>query len=225
MSRKLPLSLSVLVLVGGSMAHREAPAVQPAASAPAASDSSPDAAVFDRVLAAHVRRGRVDYAGLKADRHARAQLDAFLAAVASMPESAPLSDWLNAYNALVIQLVLERYPLDSVSSVAGFFKTLERPVAGKERSLDAIEHGIIRPRFKDSRVHFALNCAAISCPPLRARAFRTASLDSDLDELAQRGVADPRHVSVVDGKLLQSAIFFWFEEDFERDAGSVVAWI
>lgn len=192
---------------------------------PATATAALDPAPLDAVLRKHVRNGRVDYRALKADADARAKLDAFLDAAAKMPESAPLASWLNVYNALVIQLVLERYPIGSVMDVPGFFEKLKRTVAGKPRSLDEIEHGVIRKRFADARVHMALNCGAVACPPLLARAFRDADLDQNLDALARAAVADPLHVKRQGGKLRVSALFFWFAEDFERDAGSVLGWI
>lgn len=203
----------------------DAPGRRHAASSPAARVAGLDPAPLARVLKAHVRDGRVDYRALSADTAARRDLAAFLEAAASMDASAPLSAWLNVYNALVIQLVLERYPIASVMKVPGFFKELKRTVAGKPRTLDAIEHDIIRKRFRDARVHFALNCGAASCPPLSPDVFREASLDAQLDALARAAVADPRHVELKGGKLYLSALFFWFEEDFARDAGSVVGWI
>ena len=89
-----------------------------------------DAGPWDQVLRAHAHRGGVDYAALKADEQAMARLDAFLEAAETMPESAPLSAWLNVYNALVVKSVVERYPLDSVRSVDGFFDGVRHRVAG-----------------------------------------------------------------------------------------------
>jgi hypothetical protein len=207
-------------------APRRAQADEPAPSgAPATANAALDPAALDAVLRKHVRGGRVDYRALKADADARAQLEAFLDAAAKMPESAPLASWLNVYNALVIQLVLERYPIGSVMDVPGFFKELKRTVAGKARTLDEIEHAIIRKRFPDARVHMALNCGAVACPPLQARAFRGADLDQNLDALVRAAMADELHVKREGAKLRVSALFFWFAEDFERDAGSVLAWI
>ncbi len=204
-------------------------AVEPPAPEPAPAPASPaaklDAAPLDQVLRKHVRGGFVDYRALKKDAAAQAQLTAFLKAAADMPEGEPLSSWLNVYNALVIQLVLERYPLGSVMDVPDFFKALKRRVAGKARSLDEIEHQIIRKRFPDARVHVALNCGAVSCPALQPRAFRESDLDANLTALAKAAMADRLHVELKGGALHVSALFFWFGEDFERDAGSVLGWI
>jgi hypothetical protein len=189
------------------------------------SASALDADPWDEVLQAHARRGGMDYAALKADDAAMAKLDAFLADVARMPESAGLADWLNAYNAIVVKSVLEVYPLRSVRSVDGFFDGKQHRVAGAMRTLDDIENRIVRPRFHDARVHFALNCAAKSCPALHGRAFRQRSLSRTLDRLVRRAVANRRHVRVADGELKVSEIFHWFSEDFERDGGSIRGWL
>ena len=184
-----------------------------------------DSAPWDEVLRAHARNGRMDYGALKADPGAMAKLDRFLGSVAEMPVSEGLASWLNAYNALVVKAVVERYPLDSVREVEGFFDRARHPVAGRQRTLDAIENQIIRRRFRDARIHFALNCAARSCPALHGRAFARSSLDATLDRLVRRALRSPRHVRVVDGQLRVSEIFHWFAEDFAREKGSLLAWI
>ena len=195
------------------------------ASAPVLGAQALDPAPWDRVLAAHVSGGRVDYAALASDDGARADLDRFLEEVASMPEDAPLADWLNAYNATVVKSIVEHWPLESVRDVEGFFDRARHRIAGRSRTLDDVENRIIRPRFRDARVHMALNCGARSCPPLAGRAFRQDTLDSTLDRLARSVVASSHHVRRERGALLVSEIFVWFHEDFERDAGLVLAWL
>ena len=188
-----------------------------------------DSTPFNAVLAKHLKLGRIDFTALQADTAAKAQLQAYVEAVAGMPESEPLSSWINAYNVLVIHAVLERYPLKSVKDAEGgdfrFFREIRYTVAGKERSLDDIENGVIRPRFEDARIHVALNCGALSCPPLAPKAFEAATLDADLDRLATVTVNDGHHVYLKDGKLVVNEIFKWFEPDFTRDEGSLLKWI
>ena len=188
-----------------------------------------DSTPFNAVLTKHLKQGGIDYTALHADTAARARLQDYLASIARMPESEPLSSWINAYNVLVIHAVLERYPLKSVKDAEGgdfrFFREIRYPVAGKDRSLDEIENGVIRPRFEDARIHVALNCGALSCPPLAPKAFETATLDADLDRLATVTVNDGNHVYLKDGKLVVNEIFKWFEPDFTRDEGSLLKWI
>jgi hypothetical protein len=176
---------------------------------------------YDQVLARYATKKGFDYAGLAADADAKRKLSAYLKWLETLPESASLADWLNAYNALVVSSVLKAMPVKSVMDDAGFFKKREHRVAGRPRTLDAIENEIIRPRFRDARVHFALNCAARSCPALHGRAFRPEGLDDTLARLTRAALADERHVRMRQGALELSAIFFWFEQDFVRDAGSV----
>lgn len=182
-------------------------------------------APLNAVLQIHVRKGHIDYASLKMDQDGRALLKQFLDSAATMPEEEPLASWIDVYNAMVIQLVVERYPIRSVMDVPDFFKKLKRLVAGKKRSLDDIENGVIRPRFEDARVHFALNCGAQSCPPLPNEAFVQSRLDEQLDAVTRAGVNDAAHVSLKGNQLTISELFFWFEEDFKREAGSVVGFI
>lgn len=196
-----------------------------ASATSAASVRALDVAPWDRVLRTHARGGGLDYAALAADTAARADLETFLASVATMPESEPLYAWLNAYNATVAKSVIARYPLRTVRDVPGFFDRAQHRVAGRMRTLDQIENQIVRPRFRDARVHAALNCAARSCPALASRAFTAGNVEASLTRLARALVANEQHVRVRSGTLELSSIFTWFSADFIRDAGSVRAWI
>ena len=209
----LARGLSVLVVVTAGFAATAVPA------------RALDVAPWQRVLDAHARRGGVDYAALRADARARADLDAFLAAVAVMPESEPLYAWLDAYNALVVRAIVARPGVRSVRDVPGFFDRAQHRVAGRARTLDQLENQLIRRRFPDARVHAALNCGARSCPALSTRAFTAANVEAELTRLARAMVASDVHVRVRDGALSLSAIFTWYEADFRRDAGSVRGWL
>lgn len=191
-------------------------------------------------------QGRVDYRALATDR---SQLDRYLEALAATsPDSAPetfpseaerLAYWLNAYNALVFQGVLARGPEtgsvwgDGLFGI-GFF-TAERYVLGGVRySLKRLEDDVVRGRFRDARVHAALNCASLGCPRLPRRAFLGASLDADLDAAMREFVAEARNcrVDTVKRTVTLSKIFDWFEGDFleaERRRGnprpSLVAYV
>jgi len=184
-----------------------------------------DGAAWERVLVTHARAGGFDYAGLARDPGARADLSAFLSEVASMPEDAPMSAWLNAYNALVVSSVVARWPLRSVRDVPGFFDGLRHRVAGRDRTLDEIEHGVLRARFRDARVHAALVCGARSCPPLFGHAFVEGELDRVLDELVRAWLAGDGALRITGGRVTVSPVFFWYRGDFEREAGSVVEWL
>ncbi len=187
--------------------------------------SALDSAPWERVLAAYARADGFDYAGLKADAARKADLARFLTSVAEMDDDEPLASWLNAYDAIVVSEVVARYPLASVRDVDGFFDHMEHRVAGRRRTLDAIEHQVIRPRFHDARVHFALNCGSRSCPPLHRHAFVQRTLDRTLDTLVEHALADRRQARISGTTVHLTELFFWFREDFERDGRSVVGWL
>lgn len=177
-----------------------------------------DGELWTALLAAHARDGGFDYAALARDRD---RLDEYLAWVAAAsPEgwNAPdrLAFWINAYNAAVAGLVLDRYPeITSVREVDGFFDSLRVAVAGTTMTLDEIE-GAARA-LGDARVHFAVVCASTSCPDLRAEAYVGDRLDAQLEDQTRRFLADPRkglRFDAAAGELHVSSIFKWYAGDF-----------
>jgi hypothetical protein len=186
-----------------------------------------DHAAWTTLLAAHVDdAGRVAYRDLQA--RDRDVLDGYLVQLAaatpdSLPPAEQIAFWINAYNAGMVSAVLQgRTPEPPISRVK-VFKFWKFTVAGKERTLDEVEHEILRRRFDEPRIHFALVCAATSCPPLRREAYRGADLDAQLDDQGRRFVRD-RTRNVLDanaGTLRISKIFDWFRSDFEKSGGSV----
>jgi len=141
------------------------------------------------------------------------------------PREAALAYWINLYNAATLNLVLQNYPVKSIKDIGGFMKSpwsrKVARVAGKELTLDDIEHKIIRPRFKDARIHFALNCAAIGCPPLSNRAFAAETLEQQLEAACYAALNDPRWVEVTGREIRVSKIFDWYRKDFEEYSGSL----
>jgi len=139
--------------------------------------------------------------------------------------------WINAYNARVIAGVLERYPIDSVRDVGflggrvrGFFSRREHPVAGEVRTLDEIEKEILfAPALWDPRIHFALNCAARSCPKLRSEPYEASRLDTQLDFQARTFLNGPDgHRIDPSARVLNvSRVLEWYRDDFVRAAGSL----
>jgi hypothetical protein len=130
--------------------------------------------------------------------------------------------WINLYNALTVQVVLDHYPVASILDIdisPGFFsfgpwdKKLIQ-VEGEALSLNDIEHRILRPIWKDPRIHYAVNCAAIGCPNLMPEAFTPETAEALLDEGARLYVNHPRGVEIIDGKAVPSSIYYWFKEDF-----------
>jgi len=130
--------------------------------------------------------------------------------------------YINAYNAWTIKLILSAYPgIQSIKELGSLFRTpWKRKIArigGGIMSLDTIEHEILRPRFKDPRVHFAVNCASRSCPPLRWEPYRGDILDRQLTEMTEAFINDPRHNRLQNSTLYVSSIFKWYSEDFDED--------
>ena len=194
-----------------------------------------DHRAWTRFLGRYVEGGLVDYAAVKG--RGLADLEAYVSALdAICPEAyaklAPgdqLAFLLNAYNAHVVRLVAGAYPIASIRDVTEPFK---RPIVplrvlgASPISLDALENELIRKRFGEPRVHFALVCAAMDCPPLRKEAYLGRKIEQQLEEQARLFVGDRRKNRFdADAKVLElSAIFDWFHGDFEK-AGSVPTFV
>lgn len=181
----------------------------------------PQADGLDGVLAAVVRDGRVDYR-LLAEKHLPA-LDAYLSA-ANFDESAHLADLINLYNAGMLRAVVDhriKNPAWKPSDESfGVFKEPRVRLGGKVVSLDHLENQVIRKRG-DARIHAALNCAAVSCPPLIPRAYRADDLDAVLEANMKAFVNDPsrNRFDPSTRTLHLSSIFNWFAPDFGGPAG------
>jgi hypothetical protein len=132
--------------------------------------------------------------------------------------------WINAYNAFTIAAVVDHYPIhgkwfsfapsNSIRQIDGVWTKLKWQAAGRAVTLDEIEHGILRPTLKDPRVHFAINCASKSCPPIRAEPYVADRLDAQLDDAARRYLASPFGLQTRDARLRVSSIFKWYGDDF-----------
>ncbi len=185
-----------------------------------ATPAAPDHAAFDALLRKHVSgTGKVNYGGLKQDE---SKLDAYLATLAAAtPQSdwgrkASLAYWINAYNAFTIKRVLNAYPLKSIKDLDGGDPWAVKWITldGKKYSLNQIENDIIRPRYSEPRIHFAVNCAAVSCPPLANQAFTAANLNSLLEQRAKAFINNDRYNQVSADKATVSRIFDWYGKDF-----------
>jgi len=137
--------------------------------------------------------------------------------------------WINLYNALTVEVVLDHYPIASIRDIwSGLFSRgpwdLELiEIEGEALTLNDIEHRILRPIWRDPRIHYAVNCASLGCPNLQSRAFTAANTDSLLDAAAVEYINHPRGARVVDGKLHVSSIYVWFEADFGGTDAGVIA--
>lgn len=137
--------------------------------------------------------------------------------------------WINLYNSLTVQLILDNYPLVSITKLGsnplefGPWNENSTAINGFELSLNDIEHRIIRPKYNDYRIHFAVNCASIGCPSLATDAYLGSTLDAQLDAAASDFLNHPRGLKLQDNKLLLSKLFEWYATDFGDNQSSILA--
>jgi len=182
-----------------------------------------DHSLFSELLQSYVRDGLVNYQAMQADEP---KLDRYLALLAGtnpdrLGRDEQFAFYINAYNAYTIKLLLEHYPLTSIKDAGSLFKSPWKiafvKIGGRTMTLDDVEHKILRPRFQDARVHFAINCAAKDCPPLYPEAFEGARLNEQLNRNARAFLNNPQK-NYLDGTTLYvSRLFKWFGEDFNDD--------
>ena len=145
--------------------------------------------------------------------------------ISSGTDADTFAAWANLYNAVTVRYILERYPTGSIRDgylFSGPWKKIKVMADGETVSLDQIEHEILRPRFGNPLVHYAINCAAFSCPNLQPKAWQGDTLDADLAAAARAYVNDPRGVTVTKRGLTVSSIYDWFEADFGGSKQAVI---
>ncbi len=208
--------------------------VLPAQSVAAGTTPAVDHRAWNAMLATYVTDGLVDYDAFQRDP----RFTAYLAQLsrtqtATLSRNEQLAFWINVYNAYTIELLnsrKERRSIRRINKVLGV--TLKSPWAepivhadGRTLTLDDVEHEIIRKQFKDPRIHVALVCAALGCPPLRSEAFTADRLDAQLDDQARRFLAQTakNRVDVQSGTVYGSPIFTWYRDDFGGSLSGVGA--
>lgn len=231
MTRIVPILLGTLILC--AVARAAGAEAGPAAGARAV---RVDHAAFDSLLGRYVDdSGRVRYAAWKQENGAalEAYLDAMRAVdpAALADTSEILAFWINVYNALTIDAILHFYPVASIKdkvSPLGYnvWDDYTITIAGRARSLNAIEHEILR-KLDEPRIHFAIVCASIGCPRLRSEAYTGARLDAQLEECARAFFASAEHFQIdrAAGKVRLSSILDWFGEDFGGADASKLAFV
>jgi|TARA_B100000315_G_scaffold237212_1_gene253730 hypothetical protein len=146
---------------------------------------------------------------------------------AGWTEDQRLAFLINAYNGFTVKLVLDHLPVKSIKDIGGWFSSPWKKrffqLLGDERHLDDIEHGMIRKDFDEPRIHFAVNCAATGCPPLRAEAYVAARLDEQLEDNTRRFLRDTRRnrYSATETRLELSAVMDWYRDDFSKNGQSL----
>lgn len=180
---------------------------------------------WGKLLQEHVtEEGCLDYEGVQEEGKL---LDRALESLrAEMPEEGAsdherIAYWINVYNAFAIQLVLDHYPIESIRDIDRAFERTFIDIDGESYSLNDIEKRILLENFEDPRIHYAVNCASISCPPLRQEPYRAGTLDRQLEEQATRFVNDPSKNKLGKERVRISKLYDWYREDFTRN-GSLV---
>lgn len=191
---------------------------------PGWSEATVDHSLYGELLNRYVEKGVVNYQGFK---KSEAKLDEYLKVLEStnieeLTRDEEFAFYVNAYNAWTIKLILSAYPgIKSIKDLGSIFKTpWEKKIVRINSdiiTLDDVEHKMLRAQFKDPRVHFAVNCASKSCPPLISEPYRGSVINQQLDDSARAFINDPKHNYLKGSKLYVSRIFKWFSKDFDAD--------
>ncbi|MEO1654488.1 MAG: DUF547 domain-containing protein [Bacteroidota bacterium] len=182
--------------------------------------SKPQHQAWDQLLQKYVSAsGKVNYNGFKASQ---AQLQAYLDDLSAHPiqnnwsRDEKMAYWINAYNAFTVKLIVDNYPLSSITKLHGGkpWDVKWIKLGDKTYSLNNIENDILRPVYKDARIHFAVNCAALSCPPLLNQAWTAQNLQANLNSQARKFINNTQYNQVSTDKVAISKIFEWYAVDF-----------
>ena len=180
--------------------------------------------------------GLVNYKGIIADS---TELNSYLDLLSAnhpnaenWSENERLAFWINAYNAFTIRLIIRNYPVNSIKDIAGGIPFVNTPwdikfikIEGQEYDLNNIEHGIIRKEFNEPRIHFALVCAAMSCPKLRNEAYDPSKLQSQLEDQTRSFINNPSKNEIAKDKIKISKILKWYWSDFSDVADNRISFI
>lgn len=182
--------------------------------------NSADHGTWNELLRTYVSTdGKVDYNGFKKDKN---QLNAYLQMLSehvpdkTWPDNERLAYWINAYNAFTVALIIDHYPVKSIMDIENAWDIKFIQLEDITYTLNEIEHEIIRKGFEEPRIHFALVCAAVSCPVLLNEAYLAESLDSQLQKQGKKFINDPNQNDIETNKAKVSQIFNWFGEDFTK---------
>jgi len=204
---------------------------------PVGSNTEPlDYAIYTGLLQKYVNdEGMVDYSGLLNERN---KLDKFLTQLSYHPPandwtgSEKMAYWINAYNGFTLQLILDHYPVGGIKDIGpilqipyvnSVFDIRFININGVNLDLNFIEHQVLRKEFDEPRLHFAINCASVSCPPLRREAYTAENIDNQLNDQAIKFITGP-HNEISEERVALSKIFKWFTNDFTTK-GSLIDFI
>ncbi len=168
--------------------------------------------------------GKVNYAGIKSDKKT---LDKIIVELANINPKSNKNDqlayWINTYNIHTIKLLADNYPIKSIQNLDGGkpWDVKRIMINGITYSLNQIENDIIRTKYNDARIHFAVNCGAKSCPPLHNQAFEPNTIDNQLNILTKKFINNPKFQNINASNGTISKIFEWYSKDF----GNVITFI
>lgn len=189
-----------------------------------AKDTQPfDYQDYATVLSTYVdAQGNIDYAQLQEnreilDRHNRAIGEVSAATYAAWPEADQIAFWLNAYNSLTLEAIINNYPVDSIRNIPGVWKGDTYTVLGEQITLDGIEHQVLRKEFNEPRIHMGLVCASIGCPILIQEPYEGTTLEKQLDDNTRLFLSYDRNFKINPDEetVYLSSIFKWFGDDFK----------
>ncbi|GAB4025615.1 DUF547 domain-containing protein [Spirosoma gilvum] len=197
-----------------------------------------DHSAYDRLLKKYVNeKGLVNYKGFKSEEKTFNEYLAMLSKnppAASWSKNEQMAYWINAYNAYTIRLILDHYPVKSIKDIGSKIKIpfVTTPwaakfftIGGEKMSLDNIEHGTLRKKFNDPRIHFTLVCASISCPRLRNEAYMADKLDAQMDDQGRDFLNNPSKNKISKDEAQLSNYFNWYKGDWTKNGQSVVKWV
>jgi hypothetical protein len=191
-----------------------------------------DHSIWTKILQENVNsKGLVNYKNIK--DHPQ-QLNTYLEMLSKNPPTKSWSNnekkafWINAYNAFTVKLIIDNYPVKSIKDIAGSIYKINTPwdirfieIGSETYDLNNIEHSILRKDFSDPRIHFAINCASISCPVLRNEAYEASKLDRQLDDQAKVFINDTSKNNITSSKVSLSKLFSWFKGDFTESSNLI----
>jgi len=169
--------------------------------------------------------GAVNYAGFKSDPNMGRYIGTLESAnPASMTRKEKMAFWINVYNVYTIKLIIDNGIPKSIKDIGSPWDKKFIPIAGKTYSLNQVENEILRPQFNDARIHFAINCASVSCPKLHNAAFTAENLEGKLTKLTREFVNDSKMNQISAESIKVSSIFDWYAVDFKNN-GTLIDWL
>jgi len=179
------------------------------------------------LLQAHVKDGKLDYKGIIKDsilfNEYITELESSLPNDANWSQEEQYAYWINAYNAFTVQLIIQNYPVKSIKDIKGGVAFINSvwdikfiKIEDQEFDLNNIEHGILRKKWEDPRIHFAVNCASVSCPALQDKAFTAPDLEAQLNQATRDFLYNKSKNDLDPDNPKLSPIFSWFKSDFTK---------